>query len=56
MPPLELVQMKFATSRKVTNVWEQSFFYLKLSSIGCKMFQKVYPEPFLANFQFFEEF
>ena len=29
--------------------------YLKKSGISCKNFQRVHPQPFLANFQFFEE-
>ena len=32
------------------------FIDLKFSSIGCKKFQRVHREPFLTNFQLFEEF
>ena len=34
----------------------EKFHDLKRSGIGCKKFQKMHPEPFLTNFQFFEDF
>ena len=49
-------------SNKLCHIWSGhhflrwKFLYLKRSSIGCKKLQRVHPETFLTNFQFFQEF
>ena len=49
-------------SNELLLLWEsdqflrEKCFYLERSGIGCKKYQRVYPEQFLTNFQFLEEF
>ena len=46
------IHMNSASCAWLTRSLRDKCLYLERSSIGCKMFQRVNPEPFLEGFQF----